>query len=312
MRQAPARFLRARRRKRCDMRPRAFLPSPLSPRTAFAADLSDPAGRFVVPFPAGGSTDHLARIIGQWLSERLGQQVVIENKPGGGTNIAVQSVVNVAARRLHAAVDGRHQHHQSVALQVAAVRLPARHRAGRGPRRAAAGDGGQSGRAGQRPSPSSSPTPRPIRARSAFASFGARTISHLAIELIKTHDRHRRRARALSRRRADDDRHDRRPDPGRRRRAAELAAAHPQRLGARARGAAAERAPAHARTCRPSARPSRASRSAPGSGVGAPTRHAARDRRAAQPRDQRGLADAGLLKRFADVGGTLIRATPAE
>jgi tripartite-type tricarboxylate transporter receptor subunit TctC len=49
--------------------------------------------RFVVPFPAGGTTDTLARLLGNVLSDRLGQQVVIENKPGGGTNIAVQSVV---------------------------------------------------------------------------------------------------------------------------------------------------------------------------------------------------------------------------
>ena len=52
--------------------------------------------RFVVPFPAGGTTDIIARIISQWLSERLGQQVVVENKPGGGTNIGVQAVVNAA------------------------------------------------------------------------------------------------------------------------------------------------------------------------------------------------------------------------
>ncbi len=52
--------------------------------------------RFVVPFNAGGTTDIIARIISQWLSERLGQQVIVENKPGGGTNIGVQAVVNAA------------------------------------------------------------------------------------------------------------------------------------------------------------------------------------------------------------------------
>jgi tripartite-type tricarboxylate transporter receptor subunit TctC len=50
--------------------------------------------KLVVAFPAGGTTDLLARILSQPLSERLGQQVVIENKPGGGTNIAMQMVVN--------------------------------------------------------------------------------------------------------------------------------------------------------------------------------------------------------------------------
>jgi hypothetical protein len=63
------------------------------PRAALAQAYPTRPVRLVVPFPAGGTTDILARILGQYLSERLGQQVVIENKPGGGTNIAVQSVV---------------------------------------------------------------------------------------------------------------------------------------------------------------------------------------------------------------------------
>src|ERR1700686_3408833 len=53
--------------------------------------------RWIVPFPAGGTTDLIARIMSQWLSARLGQQVVVENKPGGGTNIGVQAVVNAPA-----------------------------------------------------------------------------------------------------------------------------------------------------------------------------------------------------------------------
>jgi tripartite-type tricarboxylate transporter receptor subunit TctC len=50
--------------------------------------------RMVVPFAAGGSTDITARLIGQWLSERLGQQFVIENRPGAGSNIGTELVVN--------------------------------------------------------------------------------------------------------------------------------------------------------------------------------------------------------------------------
>ena len=50
--------------------------------------------RWVVGYPAGGSTDIVARIMGNWLAERLGQSFVIENKPGAGTNLAVQAVVN--------------------------------------------------------------------------------------------------------------------------------------------------------------------------------------------------------------------------
>src|SRR5580704_9566526 len=53
--------------------------------------------RWIVPFPAGGSTDLIARLLGEWLAARLGQPVIIENKPGGGTNIAVQAVVNAPA-----------------------------------------------------------------------------------------------------------------------------------------------------------------------------------------------------------------------
>jgi tripartite-type tricarboxylate transporter receptor subunit TctC len=52
--------------------------------------------RIVVGFTAGGSTDIGARLIGQWLQERLGQPFVIENRPGAGTNIATEAVVNAA------------------------------------------------------------------------------------------------------------------------------------------------------------------------------------------------------------------------
>jgi Tripartite tricarboxylate transporter family receptor len=50
--------------------------------------------RFLVGFPPGGATDILARLIGQRLSERLGQQFVIENKPGAGNNIGTEAAIN--------------------------------------------------------------------------------------------------------------------------------------------------------------------------------------------------------------------------
>src|SRR5438105_7980004 len=48
--------------------------------------------RIVVGFPAGGATDITARLIGQWLSERLGQQFVIENRAGASGNIGAEAV----------------------------------------------------------------------------------------------------------------------------------------------------------------------------------------------------------------------------
>jgi tripartite-type tricarboxylate transporter receptor subunit TctC len=61
----------------------------------FAEAQSYPARpvRIVVGFTAGGSTDIGARLIGQWLQDRLGQPFLIENRPGAGTNIATESVV---------------------------------------------------------------------------------------------------------------------------------------------------------------------------------------------------------------------------
>jgi tripartite-type tricarboxylate transporter receptor subunit TctC len=61
---------------------------------ASALDYPKRTVRFIVGYPAGGATDILARLIGQRLSERLGQQFVIENKPGAGNNIGTETVVN--------------------------------------------------------------------------------------------------------------------------------------------------------------------------------------------------------------------------
>lgn len=59
-----------------------------------AQDYPNRPVRFVVPYPPAGTTDILARIVGQHLSEILGQQFVIENKPGAGNNIGTETVVN--------------------------------------------------------------------------------------------------------------------------------------------------------------------------------------------------------------------------
>ena len=49
--------------------------------------------RLIVPFGSAGATDITARLVGQWLSERLGQQFIIENRPGAGGNIGTEAVV---------------------------------------------------------------------------------------------------------------------------------------------------------------------------------------------------------------------------
>jgi tripartite-type tricarboxylate transporter receptor subunit TctC len=50
--------------------------------------------RWIVGFPPGGGADTVARILAPWLSERLGQQIIIENRPGASTNLAAQAVIN--------------------------------------------------------------------------------------------------------------------------------------------------------------------------------------------------------------------------
>src|SRR5712672_424463 len=62
--------------------------------SAAALDYPTRPVRWVVGYPPGGATDIIARLIGQRLSERLGQQFVIENKPGAGNNIATEAVIN--------------------------------------------------------------------------------------------------------------------------------------------------------------------------------------------------------------------------
>lgn len=61
---------------------------------ALAQDYPTRPVKWVVPYPPGGATDILARLIGQRLSERTGQQFIIENKAGAGNNVGTESVVN--------------------------------------------------------------------------------------------------------------------------------------------------------------------------------------------------------------------------
>src|SRR5262245_34882056 len=70
---------------------------PAASRVAWAQAYPSRPVRLIVPAPAGGSFDITARLMGQWLSERLGQPFVIENRPGAGTNIGTEAVVRAPA-----------------------------------------------------------------------------------------------------------------------------------------------------------------------------------------------------------------------
>src|SRR5499425_3205622 len=70
---------------------------PTVPRFAWAQTYPTRPVRLIVGAPAGGGFDIFARLIGQWLSERLGQPFIIENRPGGGGNIAAEAVVRAPA-----------------------------------------------------------------------------------------------------------------------------------------------------------------------------------------------------------------------
>jgi tripartite-type tricarboxylate transporter receptor subunit TctC len=68
-----------------------------APRIAQAQAYPTRSVRLIVGFAAGGGADIMARLIGQWLSERLGRSFIVENRSGAGTNIATETVVNATA-----------------------------------------------------------------------------------------------------------------------------------------------------------------------------------------------------------------------
>src|SRR5262249_30078375 len=69
---------------------------PAVSRFAFAQAYPSRPVRLIVPLAPGGATDIVARVIGQWLSERLGQSFIVENRPGAGTNLGTEAVVRAA------------------------------------------------------------------------------------------------------------------------------------------------------------------------------------------------------------------------
>ena len=86
-----------------DIARRAFLRAvaaaaalPALPHAARALNYPTRPVHWIIGFPPGGGADIVARIVGAWLGDRLGQQVIIENRPGAGTNIATEYVVRSA------------------------------------------------------------------------------------------------------------------------------------------------------------------------------------------------------------------------
>jgi tripartite-type tricarboxylate transporter receptor subunit TctC len=71
--------------------------APILPRHAWALDYPTKPLHWIVGYPAGGSADTVSRILAQWLTERLGQPVLIENKPGAATNISLQATISAPA-----------------------------------------------------------------------------------------------------------------------------------------------------------------------------------------------------------------------
>ena len=70
---------------------------PAFPRFAWGQSYPSRPVRIIVPTATGSTADTLVRLMGQWLSERLGQPFVVENRPGGGTNIGTEAVVRALA-----------------------------------------------------------------------------------------------------------------------------------------------------------------------------------------------------------------------
>src|SRR5262249_26940900 len=70
---------------------------PAVSRIAWAQAYPTRPVRIIVPYPPGGAPDIVARLMGQWISDRLGQQFIIENRPGAGGNIGTETAVRAPA-----------------------------------------------------------------------------------------------------------------------------------------------------------------------------------------------------------------------
>jgi tripartite-type tricarboxylate transporter receptor subunit TctC len=122
---------------------------PAAPRIAAAQSYPARPVRIIVGFPPGGPNDIVARIIGQWLSERLGQPFVIESRPGGGSNVGTEAVVRAPADGHTLLLASASNAINATLYERLNFNFIPRHRTGRGHYPGAQCDGGTSIRSGQ-------------------------------------------------------------------------------------------------------------------------------------------------------------------
>ena len=108
---------------------------PVVPRIARAQTYPTRPVRWLVGYPPGGGADTVTRILAHWLSERLSQQVIIENRPGASTNISAQAVINSPSRRSHGPRTMAAARNSSTGSRPrSCIPSPTRHRRSRGPK----------------------------------------------------------------------------------------------------------------------------------------------------------------------------------
>jgi len=118
-------------------------------RVASALDYPTRPVRLIVGFPPGGPTDIFARLIADWLSKRLGQPFVVENRPGAGSTIGVEAVVTAPADGYTLLLISTSAVISGVLLSKSQFRSDPRHRPRLRRFARAHGDGGQSSGPGQ-------------------------------------------------------------------------------------------------------------------------------------------------------------------
>ena len=251
------RFMNGRRPAgSCSLSAALLMLAPLAQaQSAPAQDYPNRAVTLVVPYPAGGGLDALARLLGQKLADRLGKPVVIENRTGAGTVIGAASVAKAAPDgytimlgtstpfAITATLNKSLPYDPGQGLRADRAHLQ-RAVPAAGASIAAGALGGRSRQA------------REVEARATLLRIGRPGLAATPeLRAAQEHDRHRRRARALSRRRAGADRPGRRSHSDDVRRADPDPAAAQGRPGARARRVVRDRACRSRRTFPRSPRP---------------------------------------------------------